>query len=98
MSRTTLVTALLNIERTVFEDWQASEVFAGVVSRNSGILSIAAECGYTPDGIGEQVGRLQYLRLRKTIVEYQNEHFHHREPLPADAGSIVPGHRHLAVV
>jgi hypothetical protein len=98
VDRSTLITALLSIERTVFEDWQAREVFAGVISRNGGILAIAAECGYLPDGISEQVGRLRYVRLRKTIVEYQNEHFHHQEPLPADAGSIVPGHRHLAVL
>lgn len=98
VNRETLLTALLSIERTVFDEWGAREVFAGVISRNYGILRVARECGFSPDGIEEQVGRLRFIRLRKTKDEFdQNKHLHHlrqhSEHVYASAGSGESGYR-----
>lgn len=89
-----LIIALLNLRRIVFEQWGAREVFAGVISRNYGIIRIAEECGCRRDGVEYHTERLRWVRLRITDVEYQNgykfrnvhEHVH------ANAGSVVAGY------
>lgn len=90
-----LIIALLNIRKVVFEQWGAREVFAGVISRNSGIIRVAQICGFTPDGITEQAGRLKFIRLRMTNEQYANEyqHRHDYKPISADAGGVIPGYR-----
>jgi len=82
-----LLTGLLSIRKTVFEEWGAREVFAGIVSRNYGIISIAEACGFTRDGISDQVGDTKWIRLRITNVQYQNEHnyFQPTKPIRKDA-------------
>lgn len=91
----TLLTALLSIRRTVFEEWGAREIFAGVISRNGGIIRVARACGFTPDGTTEQAGPLKFIRLRMTDVQYQNEQCNrfNQQHVHANAGSGVPGHR-----
>ena len=95
VERGILVTALLSMQRTVFEEWGAREVFAGVVSKNCGILDVARECGFTPDGISEQVGRLKFIRLRMTDVQYKDRYEHRidYEHIHPRARSFVAGHR-----
>src|SRR3954471_14974536 len=36
-----LMTALLSIRKAVFDEWGATEIFAGIVSRNRGIVRLA---------------------------------------------------------
>ena len=92
----TLQTVLLSIERTVFEEWEATEVFAGVISRNYGIIRVARACGYLPDGISEQVGKLRFIRLRKTRDEFYKNQYRigiNDQHIHASAGGIIPGYR-----
>lgn len=91
----TLLTALLSIRRTVFEQWNAREIFAGVISRNCGIIRVAHACGFTPDSISEQAGLLKFIRLRMTIEQYKDEYLDrlNQQSVHASAGSIVPGYR-----
>lgn len=93
-----LTTALLSIQATVFDQWQATEIFVGVISRNVGIIRVAEACGFQPDGVEETVGRLRWLRMRITNVEYQNRqgHIQYAEHVCEDAGSVVSRHRHAA--
>ena len=72
-----LLVALMSIERVVFEEWQAREVFAAIISRNCAILRVAEACGFQRDGIEERIGNLRWVRLRKTASEYnQNSKGH----------------------
>jgi len=72
-----LLTALLSVEQTVFNEWKAKEVFAGIISRNTGIILIAEACGLQRDGVEERVGRLKWIRMRKTVSEFnQNKCWH----------------------
>lgn len=98
VNRTDLLTALLSIRKQLFEEWGAAEVFAGVIARNRGIVSIARLCGFTPDGIEQQVGKLRFIRLRITKdVFNQDQHQHWNsigsirpsEPLRPDARCVV---------
>ena len=73
---TSLYIALMSVRKTVFEQWGAREVFAGVISRNRGIIAIAEQCGFKRDGVEETVGNLRWIRMRITDVEYQNEYKH----------------------
>jgi L-amino acid N-acyltransferase YncA len=90
-----LLTALLSIRRTVFEEWGAREVFVGVISRNGGIIRVARACGFTPDGTTEQAGPLKFIRLRMTDVQYQNEQCNriNQQHVYASTGSDISGHR-----
>jgi hypothetical protein len=99
VDRADLLLALLSIRQTVFEEWNAKEIFAGVISRNRGILSVASICGFTPDGIEEKIGKLRFIRLRITRDEFYQDHEQHginSEPVHAIAGSVITGHRHAA--
>ena len=95
VDRADLLTALLSLRKAVFEEWGAREVFAGIVSRNYGILSVAERCGFRRDGISEQVGSTKWIRLRITKDEFDQDEYEHRiihEYLHTDARSVVAGY------
>lgn len=94
-----LTTALLSIQATVFDQWQAAEIFVGVISRNGGIIRVAEACGFQRDGIEERVGNLRWLRMRITSLEYYTNrqgHIQYAEHIRSDAGSRVSRHRYAA--
>jgi hypothetical protein len=64
-----LLTALLNIEQTIVEQWNIREVFGAVISRNHGMLAIARSCGFLPDGVEDSVGRLRWVRVSKSYLD-----------------------------
>lgn len=94
----TLTRALLSIEKTMFEEWKAREIFAGIISKNYGIIQLAELCGFQRDGIEDRAGKLRWIRMRITNVEYQNQfrdieqHGH----IQTDARCVESRHRHAA--
>lgn len=94
-----LVIGLLNIEKTVFEEWQANEIFVGIISRNRGIIRIAETCGFQRDGIEERVGKLRWIRMRITYSEYntyRQGHVQHPKHIRESAGSGISGYQQTA--
>lgn len=94
-----LAIGLLSIEKTVFEQWQATEIFVGVISRNRGIIQIAEACGFRRDGVEEQIGKLRWVRMRITKDEYdtyRQGHIRYQEHIRESTGSRVAGHRSVA--
>ncbi len=68
-----LYSALMNIQRVVFERWHANEVFVGVVSKNQSILRLAEVCGFQRDGTEETCHNLRWIRMRITASEYESQ-------------------------